>query len=652
MKDTILYSPSLETITSSNIYAFAQWVNERYGEDIQNYASLHRWSLQAYPRFWEDLMEYFDVGYSGHYDKVMQGRMPQVKWFEGITLNYGQEMEIRSSNDQPLIYHFDEQNTEIRAISQESFFSQSKSVACYLDSLGLEVGDTVAAYVANIPEAAIACHAAISKGLIWSSCSLDFGADAVIERFSLIQPKVLFVVTAYSYNGKIHDRKQELAHIIKSLPDLKCVIEIPYLSEATNLPESILWDEVVSHDNETFYYQRVPFDHPIWVLYSSGTTGKPKAITHRHGGMLLEHLKYLILQNDVKPGEKFFWYSTTGWMMWNFAFASILTGASLVIYEGSPALGGIDFLWKKASELGLEHFGTSAPFLIACMKNGFNAQAHNINLENLRTIGSTGSPLPPEAFAYVYKDIKQDLFLCSMSGGTDICSAFVGSNMWSPVYEGYIQCIGLGVDLVSLDENENEVIGDVGEMYIQNALPNMPVYFWNDDDYSKYSSSYFDGFEGKWRHGDWILKQDHGGLLMLGRSDSTLNRNGVRIGTAEIYNALNDVTEITDSLVVNIERKDGSSYMPLFVIVKEGQLQAEIIQKINQILKSKCSPRHVPDEIIQVADIPYTISGKKMETPVKKILMGYPEEKAYTKDAMRNHESMQYFVKFAEDLKS
>ena len=647
----ILFSPVQKTVSSSHVYQFLCWVNEQYDLNLSTYKDLHQWSLDDYPRFWEVVLKYFDITYSGSYAQIYTGQMPKVHWFEGISLNYAEEMEIRAQQDQPLIYHFDEQDASIRTITHEAFFAKSKGFASYLRSLDLQSGDRVAAYLPNIPEAAMACHASIGQGFVWSCCSPDFGVDAVVERFAQISPKVLVVATAYSYNGKIFDRSKEVAEIINKLPELISVIYVPFIEGAIPPPKSVAWNQACDTDATHFSYSRVAFDHPIWVLYSSGTTGKPKAITHRHGGMLLEHLKYLVLQNDVRRSEKFFWYSTTGWMMWNFSFASILAGASLVIYDGSPALGGIDFLWNKAAGIGINHFGTSASFLIACMKKELDLQNSDIDLSRLRTIGSTGSPLPPETFKYVYEYIKQDLFLCSMSGGTDVCTAFVGSNMMSPVYEGYIQGTCLGVDLVALDDEGNEVVGQVGEMYIRKPLPNMPVYFWNDAGYEKYKASYFDGLEGYWRHGDWMMTAEHGGVMMLGRSDATLNRNGVRIGTAEIYNVLNDVSSISDALIVNIEMKDGSSYMPLFVIPADGGLTDQIRNEINALLKTKCSPRYVPDEIIEVGALPYTISGKKMEAPVKKILMGHPAEKSYTKDAMRNPESMEFFIEFRSKFK-
>jgi acetoacetyl-CoA synthetase len=398
-------------------------------------------------------------------------------------------------------------------------------------------------------------------------------------------------------------------------------------------------------------YEALPFSHPIWILYSSGTTGVPKAITHSHGGNLLEHLKYVHLHNDVRPGQRFFWYSTTGWMMWNFTLATLLAGATIVLYDGSPGYPDLDVLWQLAERAPIHHFGTSAPFLVSCMKAGI-APKTKFDLKNLRSIGSTGSPLPPEAFGWVYENIKSDVWLSSMAGGTDVCTAWVGGNPLLPVYQGEIQCRCLGCAMESWDENGHPVpVGEVGEMVVTKPMPSMPVFFWNDADGSKYRSSYFEDFPGVWRHGDWLQITERDTLVILGRSDATLNRQGVRIGTAEIYRCLDKISDIKDSLIINLEHADGSDWMPLFVALAPGVVLDENLKKqIKTALRSAYSPRHVPDEILEIPDVPYTISGKKMETPVKKILQKKPLEKAYNRDSMRNPEAMDFFIALAKGL--
>ena len=496
-----------------------------------------------------------------------------------------------------------------------------------------------------------------SIGAVWSCCSPDFGVPSVIARFETIEPKLLIAANGYRYNGKAYARTAAIEAIRKAIPSIRQTVVIyqPDHPAGESGPNTVSWRSLDSQTvpAEGLAFTRVPFAHPIWVLYSSGTTGRPKAITHSHGGVLLEHLKYLVLQNDIRPGERFFWFTTTGWMMWNFLQASMLAGAVPVLYDGSPAYPDMGVLWKMAATLKINHFGVGAPYLVANMKQG-RKPGDQFDLSGIRSIGSTGAPLPPEAFDWVYQAVSSDIWLCSMSGGTDICTAFVGSSPYLPVRRGLIQTRALGCPLYAYDDDGNRVVGELGEMVVEKPMPSMPIYFWNDAKHHRYLSSYFEHFPGKWRHGDWIKIFADGSLLIQGRSDATLNRKGIRIGTAEIYAALDALPEIADSMVLNLEKENGDDLMPLFVKLTEGvALDDKLLRQIKAILRDRCSPRHVPDLILAIPDVPYTLSGKKMEVPVKRILLGANTKsgKLMDKDAVRNPAAMEFFLKFAPDFR-
>jgi len=648
-----LWQPTELFKQNSRISDYLNWLNENYQLKFDNYQSLWEWSVEDTRLFWETIWRYFEIIGHRSYDMVhTDDLMPDTKWFPGATLNYAEHIFRMRSDERPAIV-FKTEDAPLVEISWLELEEKVTGFRNWLVSHGVGKGDRVAAYLPNIPEATIAFLATCSLGAIWSSCSPDFGADSVVDRFRQIEPSILLVVDGYRYGGKAFNKSDVVDTLIAELPSVEHVVLVPWLNKevgADEFSKCVLWEESVLDRGERLTFEAVSFEHPIWVLYSSGTTGIPKAITHSQGGVLLEHLRYLAFHNDVHPGERFFWYSTTGWMMWNFVQASLLAGATIVLYEGSPNYPNIDVMWDFIDEAKINHFGTSAPFLVACMKKGLSPKSSH-KLTTLRSIGSTGAPLPPEAFSWVYNHVKEDVWLCSMSGGTDVCTAFVGGCPLEPVYLGEIQCRTLGCSMYALDESGEKVMDKVGEMVITRPMPSMPVFFWNDPGKARYLASYFEMYKGIWRHGDWLKITPRNSLIIYGRSDATLNRHGIRIGTAEIYRALNGISEIQDSLIVNLELEGGEHYMPLFVQLAENiELNDDLIHKIKKTLRSTYSPRHVPDEIIEVAEIPFTISGKKLEAPVKKILMGIPVERAANKDAMRNPEALRFFEDMSTSL--
>lgn len=655
----VLWQPDLETQDRSHLYQFMRWLHREKNLYFEDYHALWKWSCDFQADFWESLWIYFRIIAHSPYETVLENSgMPGARWFEGATLNYAEHVFRGKSSEYPAIV-FQSEIHGMQQISWDELEQQTAAFAAFLRSAGVEKGDRVAAYLPNSPHAIAAALACMSIGAVWSSCSPDFGASSVADRFVQIQPKVLIAVDGYSYGGKSFDKTGEVGQLCHLLPSVTRIVLIPWLRpdtipavNHTQSQKSVLWDEIQSDFSASgLEFTPLGFSHPVWVLYSSGTTGNPKAITHSHGGNLLEHLKYLHFHNDVHPGERFFWYSTTGWMMWNFTLAALLARATIVLYDGSPGYPDLNVLWELTGKARITHFGTSAPFLVSCMKAGLSPGSQ-FDLSSLRSIGSTGSPLPPEAYGYVYDQIKNDVWLSSMAGGTDVCTAWVGGNPLLPVYQGEIQCICLGCAMESWNEDGLPAAeGEVGEMVVTRPMPSMPVFFWNDQDGSKYQSSYFEQYPGVWRHGDWIKITDRESVVILGRSDATLNRQGVRIGTAEIYRALDQIPEIKDSLIINLEKPDGTDWMPLFVLLNTGaKLDDTLAGKIKNALRTTYSPRHVPDTIIEVPDIPYTISGKKMETPVKKIFQKRPRDKAFNPDSMRNPGSMEFFLEMAARL--
>ena len=595
----------------------------------ESYDELWRWSVEDVEGFWASIWDFFGV--AGGYDRVLASReMPGAEWFPGARLNYAEHLFRGKDPDAVAIVHASELREQAEWTWSE-LRERTARIAAGLRALGVERGDRVAAYMPNIPEAVAAFLATASIGAVWSSCSPDFGARSVIDRFAQIEPKVLLAVDGYRYNGRDFDRGETVEGIAAEVDGR--VVRLGYLDGSG-------WEDGFERPDD-IEFEQVPFDHPLWVLYSSGTTGLPKAIVQGQGGILLEHLKKLQLHVDARPGDRVFWFTTTGWMMWNFLVSGLLTEAAIVLYDGSPGHPDMGVLWDLADAAGITCFGTSAAYIAACMKAGVEP-AEGRDLSALRSVGSTGSPLSPEGFRWVYEHVGSGTWLFSTSGGTDLCTAFVGGVPILPVYEGELQARALGAKVEAWDPDGRPLIGEVGELVITEPMPSMPLYLWNDPGGERYRESYFDMYPGVWRHGDWIEITERGTAIITGRSDSTINRGGVRMGTAEIYRAVLAIDEVVDALVVDV------GTMPLFVVLREGAaLDDELVARIRARVREDCSPRHVPDEVVAVEEVPRTLSGKVLELPVKRILTGTPPEQAASRDSLANPAALDFFVSWA-----
>ncbi len=658
----VLWEPDDKTVRDARITRFMSWLKDRLKLHLGGYEDLWQWSVARPDQFWAAIWDYFEVLGDRGSGPVLTGEvMPDVRWFDGATLNYARNA-LRTAWTDPdrTAIIFDSERGRAGSLSYAQLASEVARVTRGLRALGVGRGDRVAALLPNVPEAVIGLLAAASLGAIWSSCSPDFGARSVIDRFAQIEPKVLIACDGYAYGGKEFSRADMVHDVVAALPGLSAVVMVNLLGSPGNpqppvRPPVAQWDDLGAadlgdgRDQREPEFDEVPFAHPLWVVYSSGTTGLPKPIMHGHGGIVLEHLKALSLHQDLRPGDVFTWYTTTGWMMWNYLAGGLLAGITIVLYDGSAAYPGTDRLWRLAAEHGVSYLGVGAPYLVACMKAGLRPGA-DADLSALRAIGSTGSPLPPEAFGWVYQQVKKNLLLGSFSGGTDLCTGIVGPCPLLPVRAGVISGRCLGAKVEAYDDDGKPVIGHVGELVITKPMPSMPVGFWNDAGGVRYRESYFEMYPGVWRHGDWIELLPDGGCVIYGRSDATLNRGGVRMGTSEFYRVVEAFEEVGDSLVVDTGRLGAEGRLILFVVPAAGcELGDQEKNRIRAALRAQLSPRHVPDEIHQVPGIPRTLSGKKLEVPVRKILLGMDPERAADPNALADPDVLGYFGRFQGD---
>jgi acetoacetyl-CoA synthetase len=649
-----MWAPSPERVERANLTRYLRWLHDRRGLSPGSYDELWRWSVDDLDGFWTSVWEFFDVGGPAPSPAVAERRMPGARWFPETTLNHA-ELSLRRHDDHPALL-FGNEAGELGTIGYAELGRRVAAAAAGLRRLGVAKGDRVVAYLPNVPETVIAMLATASIGAVWSSCAPEFGVSSVVDRFAQIEPKVLVAMDGYRYNGAWHDRRDGLAEIRRRLPTLEATVLVSSSGRESGAagPDrdagAITWERLLEDGaGAELAFEPVAFDHPLWVLYSSGTTGLPKAIVHGHGGIALELLKSISLHLDLGPADRFFWFTTTGWMMWNFLVGGLLLGATVVLYDGSPAHPEMGALWRFAERAAVTYFGTSAAFVLASMKAGVEP-ARETDLSALHSIGSTGSPLPPEGFAWLYEHVAPDVLVGSTSGGTDVCTSFVTSCPLLPVHPGEIQCRSLGAKVESFDEQGRSVVGQVGELVITEPLPSMPLFLWNDPDGERYRDSYFSTWPGVWRHGDWLEITERGTCIISGRSDSTLNRGGVRMGTAEFYRVVEGLDEVADSLVVDVSDPGGEGRLLLFVVLRPGvELDDGLRDRIRRAVRAELSPRHVPDRIDAIAEVPRTLSGKKLEVPVKRVLTGVPLEQAVSEGALANPDAIHQVVALARE---
>jgi acetoacetyl-CoA synthetase len=639
----LVWEPSPERIQRATLTRYRDWLGRSRGLGFDGYRDLWQWSVDDIEAFWGSIAEFFDVRFEVPGSGVLGNReMPGAQWFPGARLSYAEHI-FRGKRDEDIaLFHA----SELRELDQWTWGSlrdHTAAIASGLRALGVGEGDRVGAYMPNIPETIAAFLACASIGAVWSSAAPEFGARSVIERFAQIEPKVLLAVDGYRYGGRDFDRSATVSQIAAEVPSLERTVTLGYL-------DGTGWEDGFLVEAAELSFAQLPFDHPLWILYSSGTTGLPKPIVHGQGGILLEELKQMNLHLDAQAGDRVFWFSTTGWMMWNFLVGVLLTDAAIVLFDGNPGYPDLGVLWELAERTRMTCFGTSPAFIASCMKASVEPGAGR-DLSALRAVGSTGSPLSPEGFGWIYDQLGADTWLFSTSGGTDLCTAFVVGVPTLPVYMGELQARALGANVQAWDPVRQSLVDEVGELVITEPMPSMPIYFWGDDDGSRFRASYFEQYPGVWRHGDWIKITSRGTAIIYGRSDSTINRGGVRMGTSEIYRAVLASPEVIDALVVDVPRTGTDGWMPLFVVLGEDDsLTDELIAQIRRRIREDCSPRHVPDEIRQIPEVPRTLSGKVLEVPVKRILTGTPPEQAASRESLANPASLDYFVQLAEEL--
>ena len=636
----LLWTPSRERIEGATLTRYEAFLAETLGIRFSSYEQLWRWSVEDLEAFWASLVNFCSVRFEQPGSGVLGRReMPGAEWFPGARLSYAEHV-FRGKRDAEVALRHTSEQRQLDAWTWAQLRAQTAVIADGLRTLGVGEGDRVVAYLPNIPETVAAFLACASIGAVWSSAAPEFGARSVIDRFAQIEPKVLIAIDGYRYGGKDFDRRAVVREIADAIPSLQRVVTLRYLDGSG-------WEDGFLGSASELPFAQLAFDHPLWVLYSSGTTGLPKPIVQSQGGILLEQLKMGFLHLDAQAGDRLFWFTTTGWMMWNFLVGVLLTDASIVLFDGNPGHPDLGALWELAAQAGITCFGTSAAFVASCMKAGVRPAAGR-DLSALRAVGSTGSPLSPESFHWVYDQLGADTWLFSTSGGTDLCTAFVGGVPTLPVYVGELQARALGASVQAWDPSGHELIDEVGELVITEPMPSMPIYFWGDTDGARYRDSYFSIYPGTWRHGDWIEITSRGTAIIYGRSDSTINRGGVRMGTAEIYRAVLAVPEVLDALVIDVPRAGTDGWMPLFVVLREGaSLNDELTAAIRRRIREDCSPRHVPDEVRQISEVPRTLSGKVLEVPVKRILMGVAPEQAASRESLANPTALDYFVELA-----
>ncbi|MFW2366134.1 MAG: acetoacetate--CoA ligase [Desulforhopalus sp.] len=645
-----LWTPSQERIRQTNMYRFMQVVNDKYGQQCNEYDGLYQWSIDNIEGFWATLWEFTDIKASRPFDQVVDDstKMPGAQWFKGAELNFAENL-LRFRDDRTALVFRGEDKVR-RTVTYRELYNETSRVAASLKKAGIQPGDRVVGFLPNMPEAIIAMLAATSLGAVWSSCSPDFGIKGVLDRFGQTRPRILFTADGYYFKGTPLDSLEKIGGIIQELPSIEKIIVVPYVSESpdiSSLSDAVMLEDFKADEPSEMQFEQLPFNHPLYIMYSSGTTGLPKCMVQSAGGVLMKHIKELVLHTDLKKEDTIFYFTTCGWMMWNWLTTSLTTGATLVLFDGNPFHPGPGALWQMAEDERITVFGTSAGY-IAALKAAGVKPGKDYDLSSLKSLLSTGSPLSSEDFKFVYNEVKGDLRLASISGGSDLNGCFVQGNPMAPVYVGEIQCRALGMKVFAYNDDGHPVVGEQGELVCTAAFPSMPIYFWDDEDGSRYRSAYFETFPGIWAHGDYIEITERGGVIIYGRSDATLNPGGVRIGTSEIYRRIDQMEEISDSVVVGQNWKNDTRVVLFVTLTKGAQLTDDLKAKIKKDIRMNASPRHVPAKIIEAPDIPYTLNMKKVELAVKKMIHG---QEVKNKDSLKNPESLEFF-KGIEELQS